>query len=68
MDRKEDIELYEASLNEFSDWDLVNSFVTSIWHCRHLVEKYNWPEYENFYELSCRLRDELLNRLNPKTG
>lgn len=63
----QDDKLYDANLNKFSDWDLVNSFVTSIWHCRHLVDKYNWPEYEKYYGLSCRLRDELLDRLSSNS-
>lgn len=54
-------------LSKMSDWDLVNSFVSSVWGCRMSVPKENRPNYDYYLKVMGGLRDELLKRLSNRT-
>ncbi len=53
-----------SNFKDMSDWDLVNSFVTSAWNCRMKVPKEDRPEYNYYLNLVYKLRDELMVRLS----
>lgn len=58
----------DEKLSLLSDWDLVNTYITTLWNCRMNVVEINDRQRMRLYDQHMayleNIRDELMNRLN----